>query len=513
MKNLYKNIIKHTLKHKVLLVRSIKAIGGNLLKLFLIDKLAFLIPERFRKLFKILCWFGAKFTLISTVLGVIYSILAEIFSWTFNYKTIIDLILGLVLSLETGLFTEAKVVFTYYYIKFFDWWITKVESTDKSRAKSLRERIFKNDSISVGPIDSKEKARMNKEYLDNLKKQVKNDNETWHEKMVREIKELNNKNRININVTPNYHNSWISLETLKYLMYGLLAVGIIYSYYNFFTTVNSYIFDSFMSLYNSLKDFVQNPLTYLSGATGYLWVKGKEILKRYILRRFWPFTRWFGQNSLSRNDREEDSNNTQGENNYPSDTMNELIGPDIPSMEVTEESAPIKPDYNNYKTKEDYERITNEQTDITQRWSEDRLETGNISSGSETQLGARGSLFRSPSPEPINEPGTSQYQQDLELLEEYSNMTEAEYIDSFNEKLAEFIEANKNTNDPRVQTFIKWSKGEATMDDFKILINRFPKSPSELWMQAQYNKFFYEFMEVDSHKEVKSRLTKSLLYK
>src|SRR5882724_7730307 len=108
-------ILKNILKHKVLLVRSIKAIGGNLVKLFLINKLAFLVPERFRKIFKILCMFGAKFTLISTVLGFIYSILAEIFSWTFNYKTIIDLVLGLFLSIETGLFTELKVIFNYYY--------------------------------------------------------------------------------------------------------------------------------------------------------------------------------------------------------------------------------------------------------------------------------------------------------------------------------------------------------------------------------------------------------------
>src|SRR5882724_11902573 len=161
-------IIKHILKHKVLLVRSIKAIGGNLLKLFLINKLAFLVPERFRKEFKILCMFGAKFTFISTVLGFIYSILAEIFSWTFNYKTIIDLILGLVLSLETGLFSELKLLFTYYYTKLFDWWITKVESTDKERAKTLRDKIFKNDQVSIDPIDPKEKARMDKEYLDNL---------------------------------------------------------------------------------------------------------------------------------------------------------------------------------------------------------------------------------------------------------------------------------------------------------------------------------------------------------
>jgi hypothetical protein len=48
-------IIKHILKHKLFLSRSIKAIGGNLIKLFLIDKLAFLIPERFIKILKILC--------------------------------------------------------------------------------------------------------------------------------------------------------------------------------------------------------------------------------------------------------------------------------------------------------------------------------------------------------------------------------------------------------------------------------------------------------------------------
>jgi hypothetical protein len=544
------NIIKHIIKHKVLLSRSIKAIGGNLLKLFLINKLAFLLPERFRKIFKILCMFGAKFTLISTVFGVIYSILSGIFEWTFNYKTIIDLILGLILSFETGLFSELRVIFDYYYAKIFDWWISKVETTDKTKAKSLREKIFKNDPVSISPLDPKEKARMNKEYLDNLKKQVNKDNEPWHQRMEREIRELYSKNRtnLNVNITPNYHslNSWISFDTLKWLMYALIGAGIIYSYYSFFTTVNTYLFDSFLAVYNSLKDFVQNPLTYLSGAGGYLWVNGKELLKRYLLRRFWPFTMWFGQNSLSRTEREDlSNNNNQGEDNYPSETMNELIGPDAPTMEETNDQTPIKPDYNNYKTKEDYERMANEQFEVSQRWLESReeyeerrtrIESGqatprDLESESETRSEAKDRLFQSPSPEPINEPvsiesinepGPTQpinevvnWEQEnrelnTELLEKLSKQSEADYMDSLKEHLLEFIEANKDSNDPRVRAFISWAKGQASYDDLKILINKLPKNFSDKWLQDQYYKIFYEFLEVESFQEAKERLGKVL---
>jgi len=349
--------------------------------------------------------------------------------------------------------------------------------------------------------------------------------------MEREIRELNSKNRanLNVNITPNYHslNSWISFATLKWLMYALIGLGIIYSYYSLFNTVNTYITDSFLVLYSNLKDFIQNPITYLSGTTGYLWVNGKEILKRYLLRRFWPFTRWFGQNSLSRTDREDLSNdpeNTQGEdNNYPSETMRELIGPEVPTMEVTEpEDTPIKPDYNNYKSKEDFDRITNEQTDITQRWAESnedfevrrsRIESGLVRPGdlspeSETISEAKDHYFRSPSPEP----GTSQSHINVELLEKYTNMSEKEYIDSFQDKLVEFLETNKNSNDPRVQAFIKWVSGKASYPDLKTLV-KLPKNFTDAWLQEQYNKFFYEFIEVESLKEVKERLTKSLLKK
>ena len=122
-------------------------------------------------------------------------------------------------------------------------------------------------------------------------------------------------------------------------------------------------------------------------------------------------------------------------------------------------------------------------------------------------------MFHSPSPEPINEPNTSQYHIDLELLEKYTNMNEKEYIASFHEKLVEFIETNKNSNDPRVQAFIRWTKGKATSVDLNILINKVPKNFSDEWLQTQYNKFFYEFIEVESLQETKEHLTKSLLKK
>ena len=89
-------------------------------------------------------------------------------------------------------------------------------------------------------------------------------------------------------------------------------------------------------------------------------------------------------------------------------------------------------------------------------------------------------------------------------------MNEDEYIASLKEDLLDFLEDNKDNNDPRVRAFIKWAKGKASYEDLKTLINKIPKSFSDEWLKAQYNKLFYEFLELESFQEAKENLEKSI---
>lgn len=396
MKN---KLLKHSIKHRVLLLRSFKAIGSNLVKLFLLDKILNFVPSRFRLLCKALIAFGYKFTTISTVFGVIYSILASVFNWSFNYKLIIDLILGLILSLESGLLNELKILIEYYYTKFFDWWISKIESTNKERGKSLRERVFKPTEKPVEnknwwttdkPVDLSMQSKVQElqEKFDKMKAE-KVEQEKWYERMERQTREMKDRN-ININLTPDYHksNSWFSFNTLKWLTYALISAGIIYSYYHWLNEINSYLYTQFFYALNGLNDIVHNPGTYLASLGSYLWLNGTSVLKNYLLRKLWPFSLWFRNNSFDDEDRDIEINkpeNKQGPDNFPATSMRSLIHTEMPKMsEMSQmpdmnaesrifdqpklEEKPLEPNFEDSKAQEDFARMVNHQGNITEEW-------------------------------------------------------------------------------------------------------------------------------------------------
>jgi hypothetical protein len=396
MKN---KLLKHSIKHRVLLLRSFKAIGSNLVKLFLLDKILNFVPSRFRLLCKALIAFGYKFTFVSTFIGVIYSILAGIFNWSFNYKLIIDLILGLILSLDTGVMSELKILFEYYYTKLFDWWISKIEATDKRKADSLRERLFRSKEK---PIENKKwwtsdkqlelhtqsKLQELQEKFDKMKSE-KLEQEKWYERMERQTREMKDRN-ININLTPDYHrsNSWFSFNTIKWLTYALITAGIIYSYYHWLNEINSFFHNQFIFLYTYIKDMFLHPGTFLASLGSYLWLNGKSLIRNYLIRKIWPLSLWFRNNSFDEEDREEEINkpeNKQGPDNFPATSMRSLIHTEMPKMsEMSQmpdmnaesrifdqpklEEKPLEPNFEDSKAQEDFARMVNHQGNITEEW-------------------------------------------------------------------------------------------------------------------------------------------------